>query len=207
MTGVQRIMGTVNYMAKFLPKLAEVSEPLRQLTRQDVVFAWDDQQEKAFEKVKEMLVSPPILKYYEPDKELVMQCDASQGGLGAALMQEGRPIAYASRSLTSSGRNYAQIEKELLAIVYGAKRFHQYTFGRRVLVESDHKPLENIFVKPLSEAPKRLQRMLLGLQAYDLVINYKKGKEMLIADTLSRHYYDSEDAHKGLSRSQFEEEI
>ena len=79
--------------------------------------------------------------------------------------------------------NYAQIEKELLAIVFGVERFHQYTYGRRVVVDSDHKPLETIFGKPLASAPRRLQKMFMRLQRYDIDIQYKKGSEMYLTDT------------------------
>ena len=92
--------------------------------------------------------------------------------------------AYGSRALTA----YAQIEKELLAIVYGCEKFHQYLYGRDIKVESDHKPLESIFKKPLHQAPMRLQRMLLRLQRYTLKVTYKPGKELYIADTLSRAF-------------------
>ena len=71
--------------------------------------------------------SPPLLKYYEPDKPLVLQCDASEKGLGASLLQDGKSVAYASRALTTTEMNYAQIEKELLAIMFGVECFHQYT--------------------------------------------------------------------------------
>ena len=136
-----------------------------------------------------MVTAPSLLnKYYEREKDLVIQCDASEGGLRAALLQDGRPLAYASRALTAAERNYAQIEKELLAIVFSTERFHQYTYGRSVIVESDHKPLESILAKPLVSAPKRLQRMILRLQRYDLDVRYKKGSELHLADTLSRHY-------------------
>ena len=97
--GVCRIMGTINYFAKFLPQLSDVSEPLRQLTKKDVVFVWDQVHDQAFTKLKELVTKPPLLKFYEPEKELVIQCDASEGGLGAALLQDDRPIAYASRAL------------------------------------------------------------------------------------------------------------
>ena len=158
-----------------------------------------------------MVTAPPLLKYYEREKDLVIQCDASEGGLGAALLQDGRPLAYASRALTSAERNYAQIEKELLAIVFATERFHQYTYGRSVIVESDHKPLEAILAKPLVSAPKRLQKMILRLQRYDLDVRYKKGRELYIADTLSRHYPKLTEAtqdlgeHVLLARSTFEE--
>ena len=104
-------------------------------------------------------------------------------------MQNGQPVAYASRALTAAETRYAQIEKELLAIVFGCERFQVYTYGRELVnIETDHKPLEPIFTKPLALAPKRLQRMLLRLQKYSLKVRYKKGKEMHLADTLSRAY-------------------
>ena len=107
----------------------------------------------------------------------------SEKGLGASLLQDGKPLAYASRALTNTETNYAQIEKELLAIVFGVERFHQYTYGRKAVVDSDYKPLETIFGKPLASAPRRLQKMLMRLQRYDIVIQYKKGSEMYLADT------------------------
>ncbi|XP_024119581.1 uncharacterized protein K02A2.6 [Oryzias melastigma] len=103
-------------------------------------------------------------------------------------MQDGQPVAYGSRALTDCQQRYAQIEKELLAIVYGCEKFHQYVYGKDIQVESDHKPLESIFKKSLHQAPMRLQRMLLRLQRYSLKVNYKPGKELHIADTLSRAF-------------------
>ena len=189
--GVRRILGTVNYLAKFLPHLSEVSEPLRQLTKKEKPFHWDSTHNQAFGAIKHLITEPPVLKYYEPTRPLVLQCDASDHGLGAALIQDGKPIAFASRALTDAERNYAQIEKELLAIVYGTTRFHQYTYGRSVMVETDHKPLEMISQKPLSTAPRRLQKMMMTLQHYDLNIKYKRGSEMYLADTLSRHHLEN----------------
>ena len=87
----------------------------------------------------------------------MLQCDASSIGLGAALLQDGQPVAFASRVLSESERNYAQIEKELLAIVFGFTRFRQYLYGRKVTVDSDHKPLQSLYGKPLNLVPKRLQ--------------------------------------------------
>ena len=117
-----------------------------------------------------------------------LQCDASDMGLGAALTQKGKPVAFGSSALTPTEKGYAQIEKECLAIVFGIQRFHQYTYGREVTVQSDHKPLENIHSKPLLNAPKRLQRRLLRLQQYDIRVTYVPGRDMLLADTLSRAY-------------------
>ena len=116
-----------------------------------------------------------------------MQCDASQHGLGAALLQDGQPVAYASRALTSAETRYTQIEKELLEIVFACNRFEPYVYGcGGVNVDTDHQPLEMIARKPLNAAPKRLQRILLQLQKFSLTIRYKKGKQMYLADTLSR---------------------
>jgi hypothetical protein len=107
---------------------------------------------KCLLKIKEVLISTPVLKYFDPDKNTVVQCDASESGLGACIMQDGQPIAYASRSLTQTECNYAQIEKELLAIVFAMERFENYVYGRHVTVESDHKPLEIICKKSLLSA-------------------------------------------------------
>ena len=103
-------------------------------------------------------------------------------------MQDGHTIAYANRALTDPETRYAQIEKELLAVVYGLEKFHIYTYGRQVSVESDHKPLEMIVKKPLHRAPKRLQRMLLRIQIYSIYLGYTKGSTMYLADALSRAY-------------------
>ena len=139
--------------------------------------------------MKEAVSSTPVLRYYNIEEEVTLQCDASQYGLGAALLQAGQPVAYASRALTPAETRYAQIEKELLAIVFACEKFEEYIYARNnVHVETDHKPLESIVVKPLNSAPKRLQRMLLRLQQYDLVVQYKKGRDMFLADTLSRAY-------------------
>ena len=105
-------------------------------------------------------------------------------------MQDGQPVAYASRSLTNAEQHYAQIEKEMLAIVFGTEKFEQYIYGRRVKVETDHEPIESIMKKNLLSAPKRLQRMMLRLQKYHLEVTYKRGSQMYLADTLSRAYLE-----------------
>ena len=115
-----------------------------------------------------------------------LQVDASKSGLGAVLIQSDMPVAYASRSLTPAETRYAQIEKELLAVVFGCNRFYQYIYGKQIIVESDHQPLQAITKKPLDKSPIRLQRMLLNLQSYDMEIKYRPGKELYLADTLSR---------------------
>ena len=112
--------------------------------------------------------------------------------MGAALLQSGQPVAYASRALRDSETRYAQIEKEPLAIIYGIEKFDQYVYGLPVIVKSDHKPLEMIQQKPLATVQKRLQAMLLRLQRYDVTVKHKQGSEIYIADLLSRVYLNEE---------------
>ena len=186
--GVERLLGVVNYVRKFIPDMATVTKPIRDLLRKDVQFNWSFEHDEAFKKLKGLLSAAPVLAFYNVKKPVTVSCDASQFGLGAVLLQEGQPIAYASRALTDTECRYAQIKKELLAVVFGLEKFNQYVYGKCVDVESDHKPLEAISKKPLCHAPPRLQRMLLRLQKYDFTLKYKPGKEMTIADTLSRAY-------------------
>lgn len=158
---VQRIAGKVNYLARFLPGLSDVIRPIRQLACRDAEWHWDREQEEALERVKQLVTSSPVLTYYNQNKPLDIQCDASQTGLGATLLQDGRPISYASRALSPTETRYAQIEKEILAVVFALTKFHQYTFGRMTRVLSDHEPLQSIVRKPIGQASRRLQGMLL----------------------------------------------
>ena len=126
------------------------------------------------------------LRFYNRNLPLTVQADASKHGLGAALLQQGQPVAFASKSLSDTEKRYANIERELLSVVFACEHFQTYLLGREFTIESDHKPLEMIALKNLVAAPPRLQRMLLRLQPFDCSIKYKPGKEMLLADTLSR---------------------
>lgn len=185
-SGVKRFCGVVQYMAKFLPSLSTTLEPLRTLTRKNAPWAWTKKCEKAFTDVKKQLTGTPVLVYFNPDLELTLQTDSSKDGLGAVLLQNGKPIEYASRSLTSAQRKWAQIEKEALSILFGLERFDQKTYGRKVIIENDHKPLEAILRKPLSAAPRRLQDIMMKLNRYDITFKFVKGEDLVIADALSR---------------------
>lgn len=183
------LLGFINYLAKFLPRLSEVAQPLRNLTLTNAQFMWSEQHDKAFDEVKKLVANHPVLKYYNINDEVTIQCDASERGLGATLLQNGQPVAFASRTLSAVEQRYAQIEKECLAIVFGCQKFSQYITRReKVTVESDHKPLQSIFKKSLLCVPSRLQRMMLRLQRYNLEVVYKPGKQMFVADHLSRAF-------------------
>lgn len=183
---IERLRGMVNYLSQFVPKLSDVFAPLNELTHLDVEWQWSTAQTNSFTKVKKMIASAPTLAYYDASKDLLIQTDASSQGIGAVALQDGRPVAYASRALSDVEKRYATIEKEMLAVVYGLEKFHQITYGRKVQIQSDHKALESIVRKELERAPKRLQGMLVRALAYNIQLTYLPGKKMVLADALSR---------------------
>ena len=154
----------------------------------------------ALDQIKKLLTESPTLKYYDPELPTRISVDASKLGLGAVLLQKHgdtwAPVAYASRSLSKSEQNYAQIEKEALAILFGCERFHVYLYGKSFMVESDHKPLQPIFKKPICKAPPRIQRFRLRLQNYDMHIEFKPGKELTVADTCLGHLFQQRNKTK-----------
>jgi hypothetical protein len=188
--GVLRLIGFATYLSKFCPRFSDVIEPLRSLAKRDNEFAWrPDPHERAFSELKRLIIEAPTLAYYDVTKPVTIQCDASQGGLGCTLLQDGRPVKFASKALNSTQQQYAQIEKELLAILFAMERFDSYVYARsNVIVETNHKPLIAIHNKSLKAAPKRLQRMLLRLQRYNYTLVYRPGSELVLVDTLSRAY-------------------
>ena len=108
-----------------MPNLSNLCEPIRQLTRPDIHWDWTFWQEQSLQQIKNAITVAPVLRYSDPGETTVLQCDASSTGLDAVLMQKGQPVTYASRALTKTEREYAQIDKKLLAIVLGAERFDQ----------------------------------------------------------------------------------
>ncbi|XP_052809638.1 uncharacterized protein K02A2.6-like [Mya arenaria] len=195
---LETFLGMVTYLQKFAPNLSEITSPMRDLLKKDIEFVWDQPQINAFTKVKQVITKSPNLAYFDPKKPVYLECDASMNGVGAAIMQDGRPIAYASKTLTQTERNYANIEREMLAIVFACQRFHQYIYGRHVIVHSDHKPLSAIMKKPLHAAPPRLQRTMLSLQKYDIDVRHVSGKNVPISDLLSRKPMSDSSEIKGL---------
>ena len=111
MSELRRFIGMVNYLAKFLPNLASVMQPLHTLLKQDTPWNWSLNENKAYEEIKELLCKTPILTFYDPNKKLTVECDASNHGLGSVLLQEGRPVAYASRRLAETEKHYTHSRK------------------------------------------------------------------------------------------------
>ena len=135
-----------------------------------------------------------MLAYYTPKLQVTISADASQNGLGCVCLQEGKPIAYASRSLTETEKRYTQIEKELVALLYACTKFDQYIFGRHVNAETDHQSMVTIMKKTIHNAMPTIQKMILKLQRYNISLIYKRGKDFLIADALSRAYQDDNES-------------
>ena len=183
---LQSFNGMVNYLKRFSPVLSELTEPLRKLQKSDTVWAWESEQQTAFEKTKTALTTLPVLAYFDKNKDHIIQTDASKTGLGAVLLQEEQPVVYASRTLTDTEHRYSNIERELLGVVFGLERLHHYTFGKPITVETDHQPLTSIWKKTIATSSPRLQRLLLRLAQYDVNIKYLRGRENVIADALSR---------------------
>ena len=184
---LQEFLGMVTWLAPFIPNMSENTATLRELLRQDTEFSWNESYDAAFHHIKQLIAMDVTLRHYDVKRPVEIHVDASLRSLGAALVQDGKPVAFASKALTPTEQRYANIEHELLAIVFGVEHFHTYVFGRTFSVFTDHKPLEQIQQKTLADAPARLQWMLLCLQGYDCTIIYRPGKEMLLADTLSRY--------------------
>ena len=173
-------------MSPFIPNLSQQTATLRDLVKKDAEFIWAESHNAAFDATKSLICREVTLAYFDPQAESVIQVDASSRGLGAVLIQHGKPIAFASKSLSDCEQRYANIEREMLAVVFGCERFHMYVYGKSFVIESGHKPLEMINLKNLAAAPQRLQRMFLRVQPYDFVLRYKPGKQMMLADAMSR---------------------
>lgn len=187
------ILGMITYLNRFSTKIAELTAPLRKLTKKNVKFVWESKHENALKRIKAELCTARILSYYDPSPNTttILQCDASLTGLGAWIRQidnngEEKIVAMGSRSLTDAESRYSNIERECLAVAYGLERFEYYLYGRHVLVETDHSPLEQIFKKNIVDAPARLQRLLLKCLKFDITVKYKQGTKIPVADALSR---------------------
>ena len=192
----------ITYLNRFSAKIADLTAPLRELTKKDIHFHWEKRHQDALDAIKKELTTVKLLSFYDsnPATKTILQCDASQIGLGAWLRQidqlgTEKIVAMGSRSLTGAESRYSNIERECLAVMYGLEKFEYYLMGRHTLVETDHSPLEQIFKKNVAEAPARLQRMLLRCLKYDIDVKYKPGIKVPVADALSRvcipHYVKS----------------
>lgn len=190
---IKSFIGLLSYYRKFIPDLAKLTKPLTECLKKGRKITLDDRYVKAFETCKNILMNDPILQFPDFSKPFILTTDASNIALGAILSQGhigiDKPICYASRTLSESEINYSTIEKELLAIVWAAKYFRPYLFGRKFKIVTDHRPLT--WLMSLKEPNSKLVRWRLKLEEYDYEIIYKKGKLNSNADALSRIRLDS----------------
>lgn len=190
---LRSFLGLANFFAKFVKNYSLRLVPLFNLLKKGVDWAWTDECESAFQNMKKVLASSQVLAHYNPNKALIATCDASAAGIGGVLSQPDtrgveRPVAFVSRTLTSAEKNYSQIHREALAIVFCMRKFHQYLYGRRFTLRTDHKPLVSIF-GPQNNIPvmtaSRMSRWAVILSAYTYDIEYVR-TDKNSADGLSR---------------------
>ena len=183
---LQSFLWLVNYLNRFSLALADLTAPLRTLCKKDTLFTWESSQQTAFEAIKKEITSAPVLAYFDRSKANTIQSEASKKGLGAVLIQDDKPVIYASRALTETEQSYSNIEWELLSVIFALERFHHYVYGYTAMVQTDHKPLVSVWKKSIVCNSPRLQRLLLRLSQYNVSIEYLKGKDNIVADALSR---------------------
>ena len=146
---VQSFIGMVNYLSKFSARLSELAEPIRELCKDKVPFNWGPEHQAAFKQMKHEIVRAPILAYYNPKKETVLQTDASVKGLGACLLQDQKPVYFASKALTETQHGYMAIEIESLAVAWAMEKFHHFLYASHFILETDQKPLRSNSIQKL----------------------------------------------------------
>lgn len=190
---VQAYLGLLNFYRKFLPNASTLLEPLTKLLRANERWRWESEQQSAFQLSKEALLKSDFLVHFDPALPITVTADSSSYGVGAVISQtvngQQRPVCFASRTLNAAERNYSQLEREALALVFAIKRFHFYLFGHSFTLITDHKPLLGLFspekaISPLASG--RIQRWSLILQSYKFTLIHKSGKLLGNADALSR---------------------
>ncbi|KAL1129482.1 hypothetical protein AAG570_012427 [Ranatra chinensis] len=185
--GVRSVMGLINFYRRFLPCLPDQMERWNHLMKKGVKFEITDDMLKSLDWAKEHLCREPALRFPDFTKQFVVTTDASQVALGAVLSQldhlGDRPVAFATRKLTSAESRYSAIERELFGVVWAVEYFRPYLWGRQFLIKTDHKPL--VWVGGLKETSARVAHWKERLAAYSFTISHNKGKDNVVADCLS----------------------
>jgi hypothetical protein len=191
-TEVRSFLGLCSYYRKFVKGFAKIARPLNNLIKLDTPFIWTEEQQEAFEKLKEILTQTPILAHPNFEKDFILITDASADGLGAILAQKNEDdkevvIAYASRSTNNNERNYPITDLECLAIVWGIQHFHKFLINTKFKVITDHAALKGLMND--KEPKGRRARWIMNLQQYDFEVVHRSGKLNTNADALSRLKY------------------
>ncbi|KAJ9553505.1 hypothetical protein OSB04_017550 [Centaurea solstitialis] len=183
-TQIRSFLGLVGYYRRFIQDFSKIAVPLTKLTRKNVGFSWEEEQQLAFETLRQKLCEAPVLTLPEGVEDMTVYCDASYHGLGCVLMQRGKVIAYASRQLNTHEVNYPTHDLELAAVVFVLKIWRHYLYGVRCTIYTDHKSLQYFLDQP--NLNMRQWRWLDVVKDYDCEILYHPGKANMVADTLSR---------------------
>ena len=187
-SNLRSFLGLASYYCRYIHKFSDIAAPLHLLTNKGMSFDWNESCQQAFNQLKRKLTQAPVLAYpaFGPSaKQFVLQTDASNTGIGAVLEQDGHVVAYASRTLSSTERNYSVIQRECLAIIFALKQFRHYLLGCKFLLLTDHSPLQWLSSQKMEGL---LARWALAAQEYDFTITYRKGTENQNADALSRQF-------------------
>jgi RNase H-like domain found in reverse transcriptase len=188
---LRSLLGLVGFYRRFVAHFASVAAPLTDLTKKGTpsILEWGATQQNAFIALRKAIASQPVLCLPDYEKPFQLQTDASDTGLGAVLLQEydglKHPIAFASRKLLPREQNYATIERECLAIVWGINKFDNFLYGKHFLLEVDHEPLK--YLNECNFKNGRLTRWALSIQPYRFTVIHIKGSDNVGADFLSRH--------------------
>ncbi|XP_052806647.1 uncharacterized protein K02A2.6-like [Mya arenaria] len=183
---LRSFLGMTNYLSKFIDKYSTITAPLRDLLKDSSDFKWTNQQQTAFDQLKQALCSDTVMSYFDPKKHTELWVDASPEGISGILIQENKVIAYGSRSLTPVEKRYSQTEREMLACVWGCKHFHIYLYGKAFQLVTDCRPLLSICTNSKQIQSARLERWRLRLTTYNFTVKHMPGNKM-IADYCSRH--------------------
>jgi hypothetical protein len=181
---VRSFLGLAEYYRRFIPDFSKIVKPIIGLLKNDTKFDWSSKCNEAFEQLKVLLTTAPVLAQPDIEKPFDVYCDASGSGLGCVLIQEGRVIAYASRQLRRHEEHYPTHDLELVAVVHALKIWRHYLLGNTCHLYTDHKSLKYLFTQ--SELNMRQRRWLELIKDYDLEIHYHPGKANVVADALSR---------------------
>ena len=199
-TELQSFLGSINYLSHFIPGLSQLRRPLQALIKKNSEYVWTDVHDRVFQDLKDMVSEDCLIQFYDPHKPLFIECDASKQGIGCVMLQPDdniptnvnngipsnlRPVAYASESLSGAEQNYANIERELLGVVFSLETFKHFTSGRQMNIITDHKPLTSLFSKCLANTSPRLAKMMLHISDYDANVLDQKGSKMFLSDALS----------------------
>ena len=176
----------INYLSKFLARFSELVLPIRELAKDRVAFNCCPEHQAAFKLVKNEIANAPILAYYDPKQTTVLQTDANINGLGTCLLQDEKPVYFASKALTEAQQGYVAIELESLAVAWVMEKFHHFLYGNHFLLETGQKLLETILSRSLNQATPRLQRILIRTFPYNFNVCYLPGLKNQLADCLSR---------------------